>query len=66
MTFALTQLDQGMASNTQVNLLNRNNGWIAVSPFVAQPEPLNWLRLKEEIGKRWSMTSLLDILKEAD
>lgn len=66
MTFALTNLDQGMSSNTQVKLLNRDNGWITVSPFAAQPEPLNLLRLKEEIGKRWSMTSLLDILKEAD
>lgn len=66
MTCALTKLDRGMPNNTQVKILNRDNGWIAVSPFEAQADPLNLLRLKEEIGKRWSMTSLLDILKEAD
>ena len=66
MTCALTKLDQGMPNNTQVKILNRDNGCITVSPFEAQAEPLNLLRLKEEIGKRWSMTSLLDILKEAD
>ena len=30
------------------------------------PEPLNLRRLKAEIGRRWPMTSLLDILKETD
>jgi TnpA family transposase len=29
-------------------------------------EPVNLLKLKSELSKRWSMTSLLDILKEAD
>ena len=66
MTAALTQLDTGLPDNGQVDILKKNNGWIRVSPFVAQPEPLNLLRLKGEIGKRWPMTSLLDMFKEAD
>jgi len=66
LTLALTNLDQGMPKNVQVKLLRRDNGWISISPFVTQPEPLNLLRLKEEIGRRWPMTSLLDVLKEAD
>lgn len=63
---ALTQLEQNISNNAQVRILRRDNGWISVSPFVAAPEPLNLVRLKTEIGQRWSMTSLLDILKEAD
>ena len=66
MKVALAQLDEGLANNEQVRILKKNNGWISVSPFVAQPEPLNLLRLKGEIGKRWPMTSLLDVFKEAD
>ena len=31
-----------------------------------QEEPRNLGRLKGEIGRRWPMTSLLDILKEVD
>lgn len=42
------------------------NGRISISPFDPVPEPVNLSRLKAEIMKRWPMTSLLDILKEAD
>jgi len=28
------------------------------------PEPRNLASLKQEVGTRWSMTSLLDMLKE--
>jgi hypothetical protein len=37
-----------------------------VSPLEPQPEPPNLEALKAELGRRWSMTGLLDILKEAD
>lgn len=66
MTDALTMLDKGMPKNTKVKIQEKNNGWIRVSPLEAQPEPLNILHLKREIDQRWFMTSLLDILKEAD
>ena len=39
---------------------------ISLTPLTAQPEPQNLRRLKGEITKRWGVTSLLDILKEAD
>ncbi len=66
MTDGLSQLDQGMPKNNPVKILTKNNGWIRVSPFAALPEPNNLSRLKAEIEQRWSMTSLLDMLKETD
>lgn len=49
-----------------MKILKKKNGWISVSPLEAQPEPLNILQLKREIEGRWPLTSLLDMLKEAD
>ncbi|NER24786.1 MAG: Tn3 family transposase [Symploca sp. SIO1C2] len=66
MTDGLSQLDQGMPKNNPVKILTKNNGWIRVSPFAALPESNNLSRLKTEIEQRWSMTSLLDMLKETD
>ena len=62
----LAQLDRGIPKNKPVKILTKNNGWIKLSPFAALPEPLNLKRLKKEIEQRWSMTSLLDMLKETD
>ena len=50
----------------KVRILDRGGGWISLSPLEPQEEPRNLGRLKGEIGRRWPMTSLLDILKEAD
>ncbi len=66
MTDALTQLDRDLPKNSQVRILSKGNGWIRVSPFEAQPEPVNLVRLKAEMQERWPMTSLLDVLKETD
>ena len=66
MTDGLAELDRGMPKNDPVKILTKNNGWIKLSPFAASPEPLNLKRLKKEIEQRWSMTSLLDMLKETD
>lgn len=66
MTTALEQLDNQMPKNPKVKILTRDKGWISVSPLEAQPEPLNLQRLKTELISRWSITSLLDILKETD
>jgi TnpA family transposase len=66
MTSCLTMLDKGIPSNTKVKIIKKKNGWISVSPLEAQPEPLNILQLKREIEGRWPLTSLLDMLKEAD
>lgn len=66
MDSALTSLDEGMAKNSAVKLLSKNNGWIRLSPFNANPEPPNLGHLKREIEQRWRSTSLLDLLKETD
>lgn len=70
MTKAINKLDQGIPKNNKVRILTKGkgngNGRISISPFDPVPEPVNLSRLKSEIMKRWPMTSLLDILKEAD
>jgi len=63
---ALQQLNDGMPTNPHVQITAKAGGWIALSPLVAQPEPTHLLALKRAMGERWSMTSLLDMLKEAD
>ncbi|WP_339167699.1 Tn3 family transposase [Brevibacillus sp. FSL L8-0520] len=62
----LEKLHAGMPKNPKVRITERGNGWISVSPLEPQPEPLNLVRVKAEIARRWPMTSLLDILKETD
>ncbi|HYX32281.1 MAG TPA: hypothetical protein VE954_04155 [Oligoflexus sp.] len=66
MTEELENLDRSMPKNSLVRILSRSDGWISVKPLDAQPEPQNLIRLKTEVGKRWPMTSLLDVLKETD
>jgi len=63
---ALGLLEHGLPKNPHVQILSKNKGWIGLSPLDAQPEPLHLALLKSEMGQRWPMTSLLDILKEAD
>jgi hypothetical protein len=62
----LAALNDGLPTNAEVTLLGKAGGWIKLSPLAAQPEPQNLLALKSEIGRRWPMTSLLDVLKETD
>lgn len=66
MTDALTMLNKGMPNNSKVKILKKKNGWISVTPIDAQSEPVNLEQLKHEIERRWPMTSLLDMFKEAD
>lgn len=62
----LSLLEQGLPKNQHVQILSKSDGWIALSPLDAQPEPPSLLMLKSELSGRWPMTSLLDMLKEAD
>ncbi|MEE8290774.1 MAG: Tn3 family transposase, partial [Candidatus Tectomicrobia bacterium] len=62
----LTALDRNVPTNPEVSILEKAGGWIKLSPLAPQPEPANLVGLKEEITRRWPMTSLLDILKETD
>jgi hypothetical protein len=65
---ALETLDAGMPANRLVRISRkrRKNGWIAVTPFDPQPEPPSLTAIKADIAATWPMTSLLDMLKEAD
>ena len=62
----LAMLDAGLPKNPKVKIVNKSGGWIALSPYEPQPEPVNTISLKAEVTTTWPMTSLLDIIKEAD
>jgi hypothetical protein len=66
MTEALAMFDSGLATNSYVLILKRGGGRIALTPLEKQEDPAGLVALKAEIGRRWPMTSLLDMLKEAD
>lgn len=66
MNEALDTLDKHVKQDPHVRILNKGNGWISVSPLRPQPDSINLNLVKNEIMNRWSMTNLLDILKEAD
>jgi TnpA family transposase len=62
---ALRSLDGAMPRiRNKVKLLPNRKKPICLSPLDPQPEPRNLLGLKQEVGRRWPMTSLLDMLKE--
>jgi len=63
---ALTQFDANLPSNPKVRLRTYGKNRIVVTPLEPQAEPAQLHRLKVEIGRRWPMTSLLDVLKETD
>ena len=52
--------------NALVRIGQKRAGWITVTPLVAQPDPPNLTALKAEITATWPLTSLLDMVKEAD
>jgi hypothetical protein len=64
MQTSLTKLDREMPTNPSVKILEKNNGWIQLSPLEGKPESVPVERLKQEVGRRWPMTGLLEILKE--
>ena len=63
---ALQTLDNGLPNNPYVRISKKRGGWIALTPLDAQPEPPNLNALKNETTATWPMTSLLDMVKEAD
>jgi TnpA family transposase len=64
---ALSALDHGMPHNPGVRLDPRRRHPIIVSPLDPQPEPPGLAAIKAELGRRrWPMTGLLDVVKEAD
>ena len=66
MRAALAMLDGGMRDNRLVRITDKRGGSITVTPFEPKPEPPNLAALKAAVTATWPMTSLLDMLKEAD
>ena len=63
---ALVMFNDNLPSNDKVRITARNGGWISLTPLDPQPDPPQLIEVKREIAGLWSMTSLLDILKETD
>lgn len=63
---ALSIFHAGLANNDHVRILEKNKGWISLSPLPVQQPPANLAALKARMLERWPMTSLLDVFKEAD
>jgi TnpA family transposase len=63
---ALQSFDDGLPHNPLVRITRKKGGQITVTPFDPQPDPPNLIVLKSEVTARWPMTSLLDMVKEAD
>ena len=66
MKVELEDFDRGLPGNPTVRLDPRRKYPIIVTPLDPQPQPPNLEALKLELGRRWPMTGLLDIVKEAD
>lgn len=63
----LSTLDAGLPSNTDVRLSERRGkSWITLTPLDAQPDPENIISIKAEMQSKWSMTALIDMVKESD
>lgn len=63
---ALDHFHRQLPKNPHVRILEKEGGWIELSPLAPQTEPPLLRALKAELGKRWTHTTLLDILKETD
>src|SRR5699024_11405415 len=63
---ALEKSDKALPSYANLLVTAGGSGWISFSPLEPQREPAHLSRLKAEVMRRWPMTNLLDILKEAD
>ena len=62
----MTEFHAGLATNPHVRVLEKNDGWIELSPLVAQPETRAIPMVREAVNTQWPLTALLDMLKEAD
>lgn len=61
----LRLLNAEIPRNDKVRILWRGENRISITPFQPLPEPHSLQSVKAEIGRRWPMTELLDVLKEA-
>lgn len=63
---ALRILNSGLYKNDKVFIRLHGKNLIKVSPLEPQTEPAFLKQLKSQVMMQWPMTSLLDVLKEAD
>lgn len=63
---ALTHFNRTLLHQDKVALRTKGKNRIRLSPLDPQPEPMQLGALKGEMGRRWPMTGLLDVLKEAE
>ena len=63
---SLESLNNGMPTNSKVNITDKDGGSIKITPSGPQDIPHNIQRLHLEIQKKWSTINLIDMLKEAD
>ncbi|MCJ8510550.1 Tn3 family transposase, partial [Rhizobium lemnae] len=61
----LLLLNETIPRNEKVRILWRGENRISITPFKPAPEPKGLAAIESEIGQRWPMTGLLDVLKEA-
>ena len=57
-------LNATLAQNDRLRLRAAGENRISITPFTPQPEPVDLIELKNERGRSWPMTGLLDVLKE--
>ena len=62
----LKYFNDTLPTNPKVRIRQKNRNRICVTPLDAQTEPAMLATLKQEISRRWPMTNLLDVLKEAE
>jgi TnpA family transposase len=60
----LRLLNAEIPSNDKARILWRGGNRLSITPFHPLPEPQGLRAIKAEIGQRWPMTELLDVLKE--
>jgi Tn3 transposase DDE domain-containing protein len=65
MTAALAELNDALPGLDWVDVAERRQGPIRLTPLDASPEPRNLRRIKNEVSRRWQAVPLIDILKEA-
>lgn len=61
---ALAALETGLVTKTNLDVEIEAKGHIKLSPFEAEADGPAWVKLREEVQRRWAATSLLDVLKE--
>ncbi|MEU8804793.1 Tn3 family transposase [Spirillospora sp. NPDC048819] len=65
MTGELAALDEVVGELEWVEIAERKAGAIKFTAPEASPEPRNLRRVKAELGRRWQVVPLIDMLKEA-